>query len=75
MEAEQEWISVDDRLPEECQEILIPHFWGFVTIARFIGGHFWSIKRDGFGMIWKEDHQNHTSHWMPLPELPKEYRD
>ena len=57
------WISVDDRLPEEFQEVL--SFAGHNGIAH-------SIYRAGSFkknlVVW--EHQAVT-HWMPLPEQPK----
>lgn len=67
----QEWISVKDRLPEPQQEVLVSVLNDvlFRDIAR-VG----SLDSRG---IWRVDtpheyfHRNIT-HWMPLPEPPKE---
>ena len=62
-----EWISVKDRLPE---------VWQKVIVAIRVNGD--SIVDTGW---WLEDGrtvvslgfiQNHITHWMPLPEPPKE---
>lgn len=55
--AAQEWISVKDRLPEEGKEILWYHQ---------PGGEF------AVGYLLDEATQPFFTHWMPLPEPPKE---
>ena len=73
-----EWISVDDRLPEECEDVLTysdnvqlkkyedysPQYVGFIQN----GG--WYASCDFY------EYNNYMSleyvtHWMPLPESPK----
>ncbi|WP_294785703.1 DUF551 domain-containing protein [uncultured Eubacterium sp.] len=64
----EQWISVDDRVPESsgtyivcCKEQELKH----VTFAKFykkLG--YWELK--GARTFWK------VTHWMPLPEPPKE---
>lgn len=79
------WISVKDRLPENQNPVMVfvpPHvdeikgtFLGYVGMAYYtsLGEGFW-CGTDGnlygaIGMI-------HTpTHWMPLPEPPKENKD
>ena len=65
-----EWISVEDRLPEEHQDVLI--FWkGKIDVAFLINYNlgFWRSPRD-------EDEESpfpvSASHWMELPKPPKE---
>ena len=58
-----EWISVNDRLPENASDVLV------YTNAIYIGwydAHFnhWTVY--GFGKA------KNVTHWMPLPEPPKE---
>lgn len=76
----QEWISVDDRLPDETGRYLAvkkriaPDKLGGnrtdIVILRFFVG-------DGFRMPthipdWiNEEINEEVTHWMPLPELPK----
>ena len=76
----QEWISVDDRLPDETGRYLVvkkriaPDEFGGnrtdIVILRFFVG-------DGFRMPkhipdWINGEINEeVTHWMPLPELPK----
>lgn len=62
----QEWISVDERLPEHLQKILIYDEFQKMTVATYIvyskGGGDWSTPVRINGKI---------THWMPLPEAPK----
>jgi len=77
-----QWISVKDRLPENQNPVVVfvpPHvdndkgtFLGYVGMAYFtrLGEGFW-CGTDGnlygaIGMIYP------PTHWMPLPEEPKE---
>ena len=66
------WISVEDRLPEDGQGVLVvyrgikgglaiqPH----VTLARFDGGRFWGDSVNlNLALV---------THWAPLPPLPGE---
>lgn len=64
------WISVKDRLPELEKWVWIFHKHGFQTTGRF-------LRQDEFGQIWKTKGEEfpsygNVSHWMPLPEKPKE---
>ena len=76
----QEWISVDDRLPEEsglyitfgCTAVPVRWLHNFdKDMGKF--GVWWDYDTDGkkhprYRFIEAED----ITHWMPLPELPKE---
>ena len=75
----QEWISVDDRLPEEsgiyitfgCTAVPVRWFHNFCKdMGKF--GAWWNYDTDGnkhprYRFIEAED----ITHWMPLPEPPK----
>ena len=67
----QEWISVDDRLPEDSNDgfadaVLVTD--GFVQhMAYFVGGE-WRFAESG---EIKEPMWYRITHWMPLPEQPK----
>ena len=61
----QEWISVDDRLPESGKEsILIALRWGEVDIGWCEDGR-WSSE------FVNEYEEGEVTHSMPLPEPPK----
>lgn len=61
-----EWISTKDRLPEEDGEVLAVLFgrvymvWHLAITKQF---------ETPSGMVWGIDD---VTHWMPLPEPPKE---
>ena len=65
------WISVDERLPEKHVEVLIctedygKNELGFANTAVWDGSEWietWNLKES----------IHYVSHWMPLPEPPKE---
>ena len=61
----QEWISVDDRLPESGKEsVLIALRWGEVDIGWCEDGR-WRSE------FVNEYEEGEVTHWMPLPEPPK----
>ena len=60
-----EWISVEDGLPEELGEVLVV-LYGRVCIAWYHGREQFET---GSGMIC---YAEEVTHWMPLPEAPKE---
>lgn len=67
----QEWISVDDRLPEDSNDgfadaVLVTD--GFVQhMAYFVGGE-WRFAESG---EIKEPMWYRITHWMPLPNPPE----
>lgn len=67
-----EWISVDDRLPENAQQVLIAEYDPGYSSAAISGEYF---TNEGFlyvdakgGMRKGVD----VRYWMPSPEIPKE---
>ena len=75
-----EWISVEDRLPENMDEVLVFERWETKPFVGYWNGYHWfvdmtfitSTGRDG-GL---DDciEQKYITHWMPLPKLP-EYKN
>ena len=69
----QEWISVNDRLPEEGEYVLCVlkgfNYGGKIQVCKFVPADKFKDKpyfehfRNGFPSV---------THWMPLPEPPKE---
>lgn len=57
----QKWIPVSERLPEHGQEVII--YTGNIQKPTVLAYQFWNPKYD----TWA-----HVTHWMPLPEPPKE---
>lgn len=75
-----EWISVEDKLPEEQQTVwAYDNKTKFITLAclMYYDGWLWTVSN---GMIYVEDGKIISeceldddydfTHWMPLPELP-----
>ena len=68
----QEWISVDDRLPEEGDYVLCVlkgfNYGGKIQVCKFVPADKFNDKpyfehfRNGFPSV---------THWMPLPQPPK----
>ena len=58
----QEWISVDDRLPEEKQRVLVR----CKTIGTTVGWRLWETWMTDLG-----DGGSEVTHWMPMPQPPK----
>lgn len=65
------WISVEERLPEPEKEVIILNKRKQTDIDfltdDFEGGYYWWKSDD---IICCEDDE--ITHWMPIPELPKE---
>ena len=63
------WISVKDRLPEDAGIYIIVDHYGNVMSRHF-------CKRAGkFAGYWHSNgsaYYGNPTHWMPLPEPPKE---
>lgn len=69
-----EWISVDDRLPEDMQEVLCykGKFWGNLQdVYTYLGDGKW---QDDYGNI-ADTEDEAIAHWMPLPAPPTEKED
>jgi len=62
--SKQGWISVEDRLPDELQEVLSFAYHNGIAHSIYRSKCFKKVN-----VVW--DHQKVT-HWMPLPKPPKE---
>ena len=60
IELVQEWISVEDRLPEDSANVLVCHKNGLVTTNAWLGANWWF-----------KNERNPITHWMPMPQPPK----
>ena len=61
-----EWISVDDRLPEDYRELVLACRVGIngpQMFTAFYGDADWAIMLAG--------HVDDVTHWQPLPEPPE----
>ena len=66
------WISVKDRLPEDAGIYIICDHYGNVMSRHFCK------KSDKFAGYWHANGSKfygNPTHWMPLPEPPKEEKD
>ena len=61
-----EWISVEDRLPEKGQVVLA---FGKKSAST---GQYRGFERERKFWRWKGNTIRVVTHWMPLPEPPKE---
>lgn len=61
LDQEQKWIPVTERLPEQGQEVIA--YSGNILSPSVFAYKFWRKDYD----TWV-----HVTHWMPLPEPPKE---
>lgn len=61
----QKWISVDERLPDTNEKVLVCYSNGSMDVAKY-------IRADGYA-FWFEEATffRNITHWMPLPEAPK----
>lgn len=57
-----DWISVDDRLPYVDQDVLVYRKDGAVIMCDY-NGDFLSYAQDGHSVEWN------VTHWMPLPKF------
>ena len=65
----QEWVPVTERLPEDSGYYLVVHrnkYNGSISIA------FEMYIKCKIGEWWENDYAYDVTHWMPLPEMPKE---
>ena len=62
------WISVKERLPETNELCIVNTEWHGVVFATY-GNESWIFDE---GQRWSEKPLSYASHWMPLPEPPKE---
>ena len=65
-----EWISVEDRLPENCQEVLVyrGQHSDLMNVYTYMGNDSWE---DDYG-YWSRTEDEGITHWMPLPSPPAE---
>ena len=68
------WISVEERLPEIPEgELMSPY------VVALVGGELphisWTVKSNTGKQIWALPQRDEVTHWMPLPEPPKEETD
>lgn len=72
LEDQPEWISVDDGLPSNGEEVFVQLDWGGVTTMQYYNGFNCSVDR--FGKYHNEHEVRKIAFWMSLPK-PKEVDD
>ena len=70
-QATSEWISVEERLPKSQTDVLVVAFW-HECWQTMIGWHSDSGERWRVITPHGEREPGGVTHWMPLPEPPKE---
>lgn len=71
---ESNWISVKDRFPENGKMVIVNCEYG-VTFAEFMSfqhGNTLYYTNIGIGNCEDSNSVKNVTHWMPLPEPPKE---
>ena len=73
-----DWISVEDELPEQVYTdyIVWPHpmaTYGDSYTAEYIGDGSWLINEEDSYSTYERQYS--PTHWMPLPEPPKESKN
>lgn len=70
-----EWISVKDRLPEDYEKVIAycnktnKYFVGFARKSSYSGDTYWLLVGASGAVYYVK---SKVTHWMPLPEPPKE---
>lgn len=74
VEPQSAWIPCSERLPEEQEDVLVYMKSGMyksIHIGYAYNGGDWLID----GEFWYEEGDPSITHWMPLPEPPKEVQN
>lgn len=70
------WISVKDRLPEDDVDVIvyaISNNGGHTIVVTFHTHTLYGFNIEGWASPWQYFTRNYTiTHWMPMPEPPKE---
>ncbi|EFH6732313.1 DUF550 domain-containing protein [Escherichia coli] len=66
------WISCSERMPEDGQHVIILCDGVYVLYAQYRDAEFFDIIRNGEEFF--ETQSRNVTHWMPLPEPPKEVK-
>ena len=61
---ESTWITVSERLPEDNKKVLVA-LASKIEVVAILRQNVWLVS-------WNHAPLTHVTHWMPLPEPPKE---
>lgn len=64
------WISCSELMPDDGQHVIILCDGAFVLYAQYRDGEFFDVVRNGEKFF--ETQSRNVTHWMPLPEPPRE---
>lgn len=74
----QDWVKVEERLPEILEEVIIAIKYQQTPIQAYWSGSVWrgsgevrDCMKEGFVEDAELTCQQDITHWMPLPELPQ----
>ena len=65
-----EWIMVEDRIPDDGQNVIAFVDSAFVVAAQYRNSCFYDVLKDADGSLF-ETVSRDVTHWQPLPEPPK----
>jgi len=75
-----EWISVEDRLPDDCQDFYLvlvddgdPGWFGIPKVTLWLVGAEWAETGELCDPYFEIEYVegDPVTHWMPLPDDPK----
>lgn len=75
MRLENNWTSVNDRLPEERGQYVVayhPCYWDSVSPEIEVGIDSFRGGKNKTNKVWAKNKYQRVIAWMPLPEPPKE---
>ena len=68
----EKWISIEDRLPNNINDVLVCLNGDYVYGVCYIG--YYNRHRSGWYVYYSEDRKpvgwHKVTHWMPIPETP-----
>lgn len=72
-----EWIKVSERLPESCQYVLVHEKYEEVPMVAYLMDGLWQasfhyVECKGDCKLLTNVQRQFVTHWMPLPQLPKD---
>lgn len=67
--AQPKWISVEDRLPDAGEKVMVCGVKNGIQVGAF---HMKLRPENNRRWWWKKDTILEVTHWMPIPQMPKE---